>query len=227
MRRGGRIASLRFPADVRGSPIGVLVAEADGERIVEANSGLLRMSAMNPRADADPIADIAHIGPRPGACATANHRSGHFVVASQLSHTVGRGVWARVAAKCPCHGQWDMTRTGFASSRTVHRQKKAEAELRAGEENGSGSGQLSCGIAHDFNNLSAYIGNVGILIYAYRTIRQCRTGAGVLSSALSGADTRHPPRCSSLRAVKHLHAAYDHLNGMSCELHSILRRSAR
>ena len=171
------------------SPLGILLAENDSQRIVQANPAFCRMLG----ADAEQITgrtigELVHIddrellsdairrgtGPDLGIEARYVTRSGAIAWASvrltQLSASGGRpGLLLALAAD-------------------VTREKRVEAELRQAQKM-EAIGQLTGGIAHDFNNLlGVIIGNVEFLIDATHDEEQVDLAREILNSALSGAD---------------------------------------
>jgi PAS domain S-box-containing protein len=218
-----RDSELRFRRMFEESPIGVLVAEADGERIVEANPAFCRMLGYEPHElPGRSIADIAHIDDHDLVLA---HRlttdPGDFVEVRYLTRS-GVVVWARVrtTSLATANGH-DAHRLCLVED--VTRQKQAEAELRQAQKM-EAIGQLSGGIAHDFNNLlGVIIGNVEFLIDAVQdNPDNAELAREILSSALSGADLTR--RLLAFARRQTLQPRMIDLNGYLPNHISILRR---
>ena len=184
-----RESEQRFRRIFEGSPLGILLANGDTHRIVQANPEFCRMLGYQPdELIGRTVDEITHRDDRllsKPQMATAD--ADKFVEKRYLTRT-GRVTWARVR------------KTLLSSPDTHHalelgliedisRHKQAEAELRQAQKM-QAVGQLTGGIAHDFNNLlGVIIGNVEFLLEAVReNPDQADLAQEILNSALSGAD---------------------------------------
>jgi PAS domain S-box-containing protein len=171
------------------SPLGILLAEPDTHRIVQANPAFCHMLG----ADAEQIigrtiAELTHIDDRE-LLSDAIRRGAapdHGIEARYVMRS-GSIAWASVRfTQLSAFGH----RPGLllALTEDVTREKRVEAELRQAQKM-EAIGQLTGGIAHDFNNLlGVIIGNVEFLIDTVHDPDQSDLAKEILGSALSGAD---------------------------------------
>ncbi len=179
----------RFRRVFEESPLGILLAERDGRRIVQVNPAFCRMLAT----DADLIIDgtiteLVHVDDQEELKRAILHGTDsdrdievRFVTRSRAI------VWAsvRLAQLSASGGRPGLM---LALAADVTREKRVEAELRQAQKM-EAIGQLTGGIAHDFNNLlGVIIGNVEFLIDAAHDEEQAGLAREILNSALSGAD---------------------------------------
>jgi PAS domain S-box-containing protein len=179
----------RFRSMFDESPLGILLAEPDTQRIVQANPAFCRMLS----ADAEQIigrtiAELAHVDDRNLLSGALRRGTGpdQGLEARYVTRS-GSIAWASVrltqlSASGPRPGLL------LALTEDVTREKRVEAELRQAQKM-EAIGQLTGGIAHDFNNLlGVIIGNVEFLIDTVRDKDQSDMAKEILGSALSGAD---------------------------------------
>jgi len=182
-------SELRFRRVFEESPLGILLAEPGGLRIVQANPAFCRMLGSDPaQVVGRPIADLMHIDDRGVLSDALVRRSGPDidVAARFITHT-GTIAWTSVHLVQLSASEG---RTGLmlALTKDVTRENRVEGELRQAQKM-EAIGQLSGGIAHDFNNLlGVIIGNVEFLIDSPLGPGQADLAKEILDSALSGAD---------------------------------------
>ncbi len=199
LRRSERLAEAHFDALLESeqrlhrifdeSPIGIVLADADTQRIVHVNPAFCRLVGFDATQLAGKtITELTHVddrqvlsdairsgrGPNPGIEVRYVTRSGAIA-------------WANVHLT-RLSAQDGRPGLLLALSADVTREKRVEAELRQAQKM-EAIGQLTGGIAHDFNNLlGVIIGNVEFLIDAARDAEQAEHAREILNSALSGAD---------------------------------------
>jgi PAS domain S-box-containing protein len=197
-----RESELRFRRIFEESPLGIVLAEPDSQRIVQANPAFCRMlGAAAEQIIGSAIVDLTHVNDRamlrdaigPGAGADVEAR---YVTLS------GAIAWARVRST-QLSGPVGRSGLLLALTEDITREKRVEAELRQAQKM-EAIGQLTGGIAHDFNNLlGVIIGNVEFLIDKARDGEQATMAREILNSALSGADlTRRPLAFARGRALQ-------------------------
>ena len=177
-------ANIRFRRIFEESPLGVLLANQDDQRIVEANPAFCRMLGYTSDQIAElTIADITHIDDRELLDDAARH-----VVEIRYVTSTAAIAWARVSlTQLSAVGYRQPLLLGLVED--ITREKRAEAELRQAQKM-EAIGQLTGGIAHDFNNLlGVIIGNAEFLIDAVdRHPDKLALVKEIIDSALSGAD---------------------------------------
>jgi PAS domain S-box-containing protein len=179
----------RFRSMFDESPLGIVLAEPDSQRIVQANPAFCRMlSASAEQITGRTIAELAHVDDRELLSGALRRGTGpdQGLEARYVTRS-GSIAWASVrltqlSASGPRPGLL------LALTEDVTREKRVEAELRQAQKM-EAIGQLTGGIAHDFNNLlGVIIGNVEFLIDTVRDKDQSEMAKEILGSALSGAD---------------------------------------
>lgn len=182
-------SELRFRRIFEQSPVGIVLIEQDGRRIVQANPAFCRMVGYDGDAISGmAIADMTHVDDR--RLLTDAIARGTDADGVEIRHVTRSGViaWARVHLAALSTSD---ERPGYllALVEDVTREKRVEAELRQAQKM-EAIGQLTGGIAHDFNNLlGVIIGNVEFLIDAAQgNQEQVYLAKEILDSALSGAD---------------------------------------
>ena len=185
-----RDSELRFRRVFEESPLGIVLAEPDSQRIVQANPAFCRMLGT----DAEQIVGSTIAGPdacrRPGDVAAMPSDSRvHPDVDVEARYVTRSGAiaWASVRLT-QLSGPTGRPGLLLALTEDITREKRVEAELRQAQKM-EAIGQLTGGIAHDFNNLlGVIIGNVEFLIDTARDNEQAAMAREILNSALSGAD---------------------------------------
>jgi PAS domain S-box-containing protein len=179
----------RFRSMFDESPLGIVLAEPDTQRIVQANPAFCRMLSANAeQIIGRTIAELAHVDDRELLSGALRRGTGpdQGLEARYVTRS-GSVAWASVrltqlSASGPRPGLL------LALTEDVTREKRVEAELRQAQKM-EAIGQLTGGIAHDFNNLlGVIIGNVEFLIDTVRDKDQSDMAKEILGSALSGAD---------------------------------------
>ena len=187
--RALRESEQRFRRIFEESPLGMLLAEDDGDRIVQANPAFCRMLGTETAlVVGKAIAELAHVHDRQ-ALSDAIRGGTHPDVGIEARYVTRSGAiaWASVRTT-----RLSASDSGpgllLALVEDTTREKRVEAELRQAQKM-EAIGQLTGGIAHDFNNLlGIIIGNVEFLIDTARDPEQATLAQEILSSALSGAD---------------------------------------
>jgi PAS domain S-box-containing protein len=184
-----RESEQRFRSMFDESPLGIVLAEPDTQRIVQANPAFCRMlSAGAEQIIGRRLAELAHVDDRELLSGALRRGTGpdQGLEARYVARS-GSIAWASVrltqlSAPGPRPGLL------LALTEDVTREKRVEAELRQAQKM-EAIGQLTGGIAHDFNNLlGVIIGNVEFLIDTARDKDQSDMAKEILGSALSGAD---------------------------------------
>ncbi len=179
----------RFHRVFEESPLGILLADNDSQRIVQANPAFCRMlGAGAEQIIGRTIAGLAHVDDRELLNDAIRRGTGpdHGIEVRYLTRS-GAIAWAsvRLTRLSALHGRPALM---LALTEDVTREKRVEGELRQAQKM-EAIGQLTGGIAHDFNNLlGVIIGNVEFLIETVRDPEQADLGKEILNSALSGAD---------------------------------------
>jgi PAS domain S-box-containing protein len=186
----------RFRRIFEASPVGIVLAEADGLRIVQASPAFCRMVGY----EAEDVLgrdlfDIIHVDDRELLSASleqerpVDHGGNSIADGTEIRYVTRSGAiaWARMrtARLSGPEGQRPLLLLLVGD---VTHEKRVEAELRQAQKM-EAIGQLSGGIAHDFNNLlGVIIGNVEFLIDELNDAPQGAMAKEILDSALSGAD---------------------------------------
>jgi PAS domain S-box-containing protein len=183
-------SELRFRHIFEESPLGILLAQRDSQRIVQANPAFCRMLGY----PADEIAgktipEITHLDDRDLLIDAARRTADpeHVIETRYVTHS-GSVTWAqvRLAQLSTPDGRQALL---LVLAEDITREKQAQAELRQAQKM-EAIGQLTGGIAHDFNNLlGVIIGNVEFLLDALPDKPEhAEMAREILNSALSGAD---------------------------------------
>ena len=177
--RASRESEQRFRRIFEESPLGMLLAEDDGDRIVQANPAFCRMLGTETAlVVGKAIAELAHVHDRQ-ALSDAIRGGTHPDVGIEARYVTRSGAiaWASVRTT-----RLSASDSGpgllLALVEDTTREKRVEAELRQAQKM-EAIGQLTGGIAHDFNNLlGVIIGNVEFLIDTARDPEQADAGTG-------------------------------------------------
>jgi PAS domain S-box-containing protein len=184
-----RESEQRFRHVFEESPLGIVLAEPDSQRIVQANPAFCRMLGTDSeQIIGSPIVELTHVDDRNMLNNAIGHGTGQNIdVEARCVTRSGTIAWAGIR----------LTRLSTADGRPglllvltedITREKRVEAELRQAQKM-EAIGQLTGGIAHDFNNLlGVIIGNVEFLIERAPDQEQATMAREILNSALSGAD---------------------------------------
>jgi PAS domain S-box-containing protein len=183
-------SELRFRHIFEESPLGMLLAEQDGERIVQANPAFCRMLGYGAgEMVGRTLPGVTHVDDRDALIGVLSRTAGpDESIETRFVTQSGLLAWARVR----------LTRLSASDRRQalllaltedITREKQAEAVLLQAQKM-EAIGQLTGGIAHDFNNLlGVIIGNVEFLLDALEDRPdESSLAKEILSSALSGAD---------------------------------------
>jgi PAS domain S-box-containing protein len=186
----------RFRRIFEASPIGIVLAEVDRWRIVQASPAFCRMVGH----DAQEIVgrdllDTIHVDDHQLLLdsirqeASSDHSGSGIGDGTEIRHVTRSGAiaWARVRP-ARLSGSDSQRPLVLLLIGDITSEKRVEAELRQAQKM-EAIGQLSGGIAHDFNNLlGVIIGNAEFLIDAVQDKDQTAMAKEILDSALSGAD---------------------------------------
>lgn len=183
----------RFRRIFEGSPLGMTLSEAGGQRrILQANPAFCRMLGYTPgEVIGRSLNDLTWRGeaePAPGTATPDDAPAGWIEQERRYVSKQGSVVWARVRSgtfESPAGSdpQW------LAVVEDVTRQRETDEALRQAQRM-EAVGQLSGGLAHDFNNLlGVVIGNIECLLDTMSDDPE-RTALAreVLDSAISGAE---------------------------------------
>ena len=199
LRRSDRLAAThsgalqeseqRFRRVFDESPLGIVLADNESQRIVQANPAFCRMLGTDAEQIAGrTISELTHIEDRDLLSDAIRRGTGPDlgIEARYVTHS-GAIAWAsvRLTQLSEMDGRPGLL---LALTEDITREKRVEAELRQAQKM-EAIGQLTGGIAHDFNNLlGIIIGNVEFLIDSVRDDEQASMAKEILDSALSGAD---------------------------------------
>jgi PAS domain S-box-containing protein len=184
-----RESELRFRRIFEESPLGIVLADPDSQRIVQANPAFCRMlGTESEQIIASPIVDLTHVDDRAMLADAIRKGTGPDVgIEARYVTRSGAIAWASVRLTL-LSGAAGRSGLLLALTEDITREKRVEAELRQAQKM-EAVGQLTGGIAHDFNNLlGVIIGNVEFLIDKARDNEQANMAREILNSALSGAD---------------------------------------
>jgi PAS domain S-box-containing protein len=178
-----RDSEQRFRRIFEESPLGIVLAESTGQRIVQANPAFSSLLGyQSEELIGRPIADLTHIDDRD--LLTAPGR----LIEIRYVNRSGVVTWARVRiTSLSMSNRHEALLLCLVED--ITRQKQVESELRQAQKM-EAIGQLTGGIAHDFNNLlGIIIGNVEFLIDELEDQpERTELAKEILNSALSGAD---------------------------------------
>ncbi len=171
------------------SPLGILLADNESQRIVQANPAFCRMLDTDAEQIAGrTISELTHIDDR-DLLSDAIRRGTGPDLGIEARYVMHSGAIAWASVRLTQLSEQD-GRPGLllALTEDITREKRVEAELRQAQKM-EAIGQLTGGIAHDFNNLlGIIIGNIEFLIDSVRDDEQAAMAKEILESALSGAD---------------------------------------
>ena len=189
LRRDAHHSEQLFRRIFEESPVGIVLAEPDSQRIVQANPAFSRMLGN----DAEQIVgrsipELVHVDDR-GVLRDAIARGSNTDEGIEARYVTQSGAIAWAHVRLAKLNRPDR-RSGLllALTEDVTREKRVEAELRQAQKM-EAIGQLTGGIAHDFNNLlGVIIGNAEFVIDSAPDEDQATFAREILNSALSGAD---------------------------------------
>jgi PAS domain S-box-containing protein len=189
LRRDARHSEQLFRRIFEVSPFGIVLAEPDDQRIVQANPAFSRMLGNGAEQIVGrTIPDLVHIDDR-GLLRDAIGRGSSTDQGIEARYVTRSGTIAWAHVRLAQLNRPDR-RSGLllALTEDITREKRVEAELRQAQKM-EAIGQLTGGIAHDFNNLlGIIIGNAEFVIDTARDEDQANFAREILNSALSGAD---------------------------------------
>jgi PAS domain S-box-containing protein len=185
-----RESELRFRRVFDESPLGMLLARPDDQRIVQVNPAFRRMLGYDAHEMVGrSITDITHVDDHDvlndaiGRATSPSH-----VIEARCLTRAGPVAWVRLRLTLLSTSDGSQALL-LALAEDITHEKQVEAELRQAQKM-EAIGQLTGGIAHDFNNLlGVIIGNVEFLLDALQEQPdETDLAREILNSALSGAD---------------------------------------